>query len=69
MKERLIWTIKEIKSIFLNVPLSQNIFILLFLASVFSWRFGFPNGIFITIAFYVFEFLFMGFIILISGEE
>ena len=69
MKKRLMYTLKELKQTFLNVPLSQNIFILLFLVSISSWKFGFSKGIFITITFYIFEFLYMGIIIFISKED
>ena len=69
MKERFKWTWNEIKDTFFNVPLSQQIFISIFLIAGFSWNLGLVNGLLATLVFYVFTFLFMFLLIFISKED
>ena len=69
MKERFKWTWNELKETFFNVPLSQQIFISIFLIAGFSWNWGLANGLLATLVFYVFTFLFMFLLIFISKED
>ena len=69
MKERFKWTWNELKETFFNVPLGQQIFILIELIILFSWSFGLVNGLLATFGFCIFSFLFMFIIIFISKED
>ena len=69
MKERFKYSWNELKQTFYNVPLGQQIFISIFLIVCFSWNLGLVNGLFATLVFYVFTFLFMFLLIFITKED
>ena len=69
MKERFKYSWNELKQTFYNVPLGQQIFISIFLIAGFSWNLGLVNGLFATLVFYLFTFLYMFIIIFISGDD
>lgn len=69
MKERFKYSWNELKQTFYNVPLSQQIFISIFLIAGFSWNLGLVNGLLATLVFYVSTFLYMFIIIFISKED
>ena len=69
MKERFKYSWNELKQTFYNIPLSQQIFISIFLIAGFSWNLGLVNGLLATLVFYVFTFLFMFLLIFISKED